>query len=57
MYLVNEVVTEEKQDEIILRIVKEWLKGCSCAETKPSDCKECTDGMIEAIERKILKDI
>lgn len=50
MYQVQKVETTEKQNADILRIVKEWVRGCSCTETKPSDCEECTQGMIKALE-------
>lgn len=56
MYQVQEVKTTKKQDEAILRIVKEWLKGCACTETKPSDCEECTQGMVKAIEAEFFND-
>lgn len=34
-----------------LHNIAEWRKGCSCAVSQPGECLECTNGLIEAIER------
>lgn len=35
-----------------LDVIKEWRKGCSCTiEQHPSQCEECTDNAMKAIER------
>jgi hypothetical protein len=47
-----------------LQMIKEWELGCTCAgpmydrmtgnpegTTRPSECQECTDGLIEAVKR------
>lgn len=31
-------------------IFKEYEKGCSCAEEKPSDCTECLDAAVSAVK-------
>lgn len=31
--------------------IAEWRKGCSCAVSQPGECLDCTNGLIEAIER------
>ena len=35
-------------------IMREWLKGCSCAEEgKPWQCEECTEGMMNAVKNQL----
>lgn len=31
-------------------ILKEYEKGCSCAERKPSDCRDCLNAAVRAID-------
>lgn len=38
----------------ILEMIHEWRRGCSCALDRPSQCEECTNNLIDAIERKLL---
>lgn len=43
----------------ILEMIAEWRKGCSIAgpacgqDDSPANCSECTEGLIDAIERKV----
>ena len=52
-----------------LEMIKEWKKGCTCAgpyydkmlgnpegTTSPWECKECTEGLINAIEEYLKKE-
>lgn len=34
-----------------LHNIAEWRKGCSCATGHPSTCEECTEGLVQAIQR------
>lgn len=50
----------------ILEMIAEWRKGCTVAgpmrdsyyagmpPTSPCECIDCTEGLIDAIERKLL---
>lgn len=52
----------------ILDMIKEWRKGCSNAgpmydemfpenaPTNPCECIACPEGLIDAIERKLLEE-
>ena len=38
-----------------LEMIKEWKRGCSCAPKEtPEDCKDCTVGLISAIENSLV---
>lgn len=39
------------QERRIINIIKEWQKGCSCADASPDECQECTRSMISALRR------
>lgn len=51
----------------LLEMIAEWRKGCSCAgplhdtifrpkhPTSPTECEECTAGLIDAMEARIRK--
>ena len=34
----------------------EWRKGCSCCDSKPIDCNECTSALINAVDEKAFVD-
>lgn len=37
-----------------LEMIAEWRRGCSCSLTgDPYECRECTVGLIEALERAV----
>jgi hypothetical protein len=45
---------EESRYLPIPEMIAEWRKGCSCsAGGEPYDCKECTKGLIEAIDNSV----
>lgn len=37
-----------------LKNIDTWRKGCPCAVYEPGECRECTDELIDAIERWFL---
>lgn len=38
-----------ERDIELLRITREFLKGCSCAPPgKPYECSDCTEGFVKA---------
>ena len=41
----------------ILKLIKEWRKGCSMSGTNPMNCAACTESLINNIERVALEQI
>lgn len=38
-----------------LQMIEEWKRGCSDTEHgRPEDCPECTRGLIDALERRLV---
>lgn len=38
----------------IEEMVREWLKGCSCASAeRPWECEECTEAFVNSVRKKL----
>ncbi|TAZ20777.1 hypothetical protein ELH77_19435 [Rhizobium ruizarguesonis] len=45
-----------ERDTELLRITREFLKGCTCAPVgKPHECSECTEAFVEAAYASEMK--
>jgi hypothetical protein len=45
-----------ERDSELLRIAREFLKGCSCVPAgRPQDCNDCTDAFVKAAIESELK--